>query len=124
MALDDMVWSLKLRIRPRLWVNIHALWDSISGLTLKVDGASHGVSDPVNRNFQQLAFDAFMGLEVGLNVDGTPLIEESRFEISKFSIYDWTNEIPLNDIGKLMGVVAWVVIKHRILLYVQQNLSL
>ncbi|KAL4239723.1 hypothetical protein ACF0H5_000526 [Mactra antiquata] len=97
-ALDDMVWSVKFRVRPRLWVNIHAFWDTATGLVLMVDGASHENPDAVYRNFQQLAFDSFMGLEVGLNVDGTPVTDDLRFEIATLGIYDWTISFPLNDI--------------------------
>lgn len=64
-----------------------------------VDGARHENPDSTDRDYQHLTFDAFMDVTIGLNMDGTALTEESRYEIAKLSIYDWTIVTPPNDIG-------------------------
>jgi hypothetical protein len=99
-AYDDQLWTAHFRVRPGLWVNIFANWDPLSdGLTLMVNGAQHSNQESVTRDYQQLAFDAFMDVVVGLNADGTELLHENRFEIAKLSVYDWTINDLLNVIG-------------------------
>lgn len=79
------------------------MWDPIFGLTLMIDGAQHETQNSINRDFQQLTFDAFMDVVVGLNVDGTALVQETRFEIAKLGIYDWTSTELLNGIGMIFN---------------------
>ncbi|XP_053382148.1 uncharacterized protein LOC123562231 [Mercenaria mercenaria] len=101
-AFEDLLWTVKFRVRPRLWVNIYAIWDMYDGLRVMIDGAQHEHMDPMVRDYQQLTFDAFMGVVVGLNIDGLELMHEVRFEIAKLSIYDWTSTDLISDIDENM----------------------
>lgn len=102
-AYDDQLWTVSFRMTPNLWINIYAMWDPIFGLTLMIDGAQHETQTSINRDFQQLTFDAFMDVVVGLNMDGTALVQEKRFEIARLGIYDWTTTELLNDLGMIFN---------------------
>ena len=93
-AYEDKIWRVGFRVRPELWVNLHITWDPFLGLTLIVDGSRHESPDAEDRNYHQFVFDAFIDVTVGLSADGTPMTSQSRFEIARFTIFNWFTYMP------------------------------
>ena len=80
------------------------------GLVVMVDSARHENSEPSDRDYQALTFDAFMDVVIGLNTDGTAHTEDTRFEIKKFDIYNWPAPSPTaSDIGET-GIYCYILL--------------
>lgn len=96
-AWNEDLWTVQFRVRPDVWVNIHAVWDRTSGLTLLTP--SYKQMDSTSREFTSFAFDSFMAVEIGLYTDGRQVTDASRFEIASFRMYDWQDTSPSDSIG-------------------------
>ena len=96
-SMGEQVWSVEFRLVPKLWVNIYAVWGPSSGLFVLVDGVSYGDLDPDTRDFEPWMFETFMDVVIGVDLDGSPHVEESRFEIQKLSFFNWEAPIVVDN---------------------------
>ena len=99
-AMGPLVWSVRFRVAPMMWLNINAVWSKSEGLFVLVDGRAYGDDQPHQRDFEEWMFETFMDVVIGVDPDGSPHIHESRFEIEKISMFNWQAPVVPPDDGK------------------------
>ncbi|XP_052262941.1 uncharacterized protein LOC127866462 [Dreissena polymorpha] len=97
-AFNEDLWAVKFRVEPEVWVNIHAFWDVFSGLTLLTP--KYEQQDTTARNYQELTYTAFPEVVVGLSLDGSPVTDTARFEVSTLRVYSWISQTPSDGIDE------------------------
>ena len=88
-AMGPSVWSVVFRLVPEFTTDIHAVWNQSMGLTVYVDGASQVNNQPRDRDFEPWMFETFTDVVFGVNMDGSPHTEGTRFEIEEMSMFNW-----------------------------------
>ncbi|KAK3592411.1 hypothetical protein CHS0354_004035 [Potamilus streckersoni] len=111
-ALYGDSWSVNFLLVPGYWCHLFASWKAEEGLRVYVDDALFTNLQAQKRDYEGLEFDPFPYVALGIDVNGRPHTQDSRFLVRKLFIYNQTTpdtrpptDVESND-ANTMSIVA------------------